>query len=165
MIETERLFLRQYTLKDAAFIYKLMNSDGWLQNIGQRNIHTVADAEAYMIKNYISSYEKNGYGPFLVILKENGKSIGSAGLYKRENLDHPDVGFAFLPEYFNKGYAFEAANAVMHFASEELKIKTIVGITLPKNLPSIKLLEKLGLIEISTFRMKDDDEELLLFSN
>jgi RimJ/RimL family protein N-acetyltransferase len=164
MIQTERLELREYTLKDAPFIFKLMNSDGWLKNIGDRNIKTIEDAEAYMQKNYLGSYEKHGFGPYLVSLKEDGTPLGSAGLYKRDNLEYPDVGFAFLPEFANKGYAFEAANAVMQFAAETLKIETIVGITIPENFSSIKLLKKLGLSEFGTYTY-EDGEELLLFSN
>ncbi|UCA56114.1 MULTISPECIES: GNAT family N-acetyltransferase [Aequorivita] len=164
MIRTERLELREYTLNDAPFIYKLMNSEGWLKNIGDRNIITIEDAEIYIQKHYLSSYEKHGFGPYLVVLKEDCTPIGSAGLYKRDNLEHPDVGFAFLPEFGNKGYAFEASKAVMQFAAEKLKIETIVGITIPQNNSSIKLLKKLGLLEVGTYTY-EDGEELLLFSN
>ena len=164
MIHTERLELREYTLKDAPLIFKLMNSEGWLKNIGDRNIKSLEDAEAYMQKNYLRSYEKYGFGPYLVILKADGTPIGSAGLYKRDNLEYPDVGFAFLPEFGNKGYALEASKAVMQFASENLKLQTIVGITLPENLSSIKLLKKLGLSEVGIYTY-EDGEELLLFSN
>lgn len=163
-IETERLQLRHYTLDDAPFIYKLMNSEGWLKNIGDRNINSVEDAEVYMEKNYLSSYEKHGYGPFLVSLKNTGTPLGSSGLYKRDNLEHPDVGFAFLPEFGGKGYAFESAQAVIDYSIENLGIKTIVGITLPENNPSIKLLQKLGLAEIGTYTY-ENGVELLLFSN
>lgn len=164
MIETERLEIREYTLNDAPFIFKLMNSDGWLKNIGDRNIYTVADAEAYLKKNYMSSYELHGFGPFLVTLKETGEPIGSAGLYKRNNLENPDIGFAFLPEFANKGYAFESAKAVMDYAFQTLKLKKILGFTLPENTSSIKLLKKLGLSEIGTYKY-ENGEELLLFSN
>lgn len=164
MIETQRLRLRNYTLKDAPFVYELMNSQGWIQNIGNRNINSVEEAENYIQVNYFDSYEKYGYGPYLVTLKETGIPIGSAGLYKRENLDHPDIGFAFLPEFYNKGYAFEAANAVLQFALNKLQIKKIMAITLPTNNASIKLLKKLGLFEIGNYIYKDG-ESLLLFSN
>lgn len=163
MLTTERLQLREYRIADAPFIHKLMNSEGWLKNIGDRKIHSTADAQAYMEKNYLPLYEKFGFGPFLVSLKD-GTPIGSAGLYKRDSLDHPDVGFAFLPEYGNRGYAFEAASAVMEYATNHLQLKTIVGITLENNESSIKLLKKLGLREIGTFTY-EDGEELLLFSN
>ncbi len=162
-IETGRLIIRKYTSGDAPFIYKLMNSEGWLKYIGDRNIASVQEAETYLQKNYLSSYEKQGFGPYFVSLKD-GTFIGSAGLYKRENLDNPDIGFAFLSEFMNKGYAFEAASAVMNYASEELSIQKIVGFTLPENASSIKLLKKLGLSEIGTYSY-EDGEVLLLFSN
>lgn len=163
-LETERLLLREYTLSDAPFIYKLMNSEGWLKNIGDRSIKSIEEAENYMKQKYLASYEKYGFGPFLVILKETGEPMGSSGLYKRDDLEYPDVGFAFLPEFANKGYAYESTKAVMLYASETLKLPTIVGITLPENLPSIKLLKKLGLSEIGTYKY-EDGENLLLFSN
>lgn len=163
MLYTERLQLRKYEIADAPFIFKLMNSEGWLKNIGDRNIKSVADARAYLEKNYLPMYSKYGFGPFLVSLQD-GTPVGSAGLYKRDSLEHPDIGFAFLPEFANKGYAFEAASTVMEFAKDTLQLQTIVGITLETNQPSIKLLKKLGLSEIGTFTY-EDGEELLLFSN
>ncbi len=163
-IKTDRLVLRPYTLADAPFIFRLMNSEGWGKNIGDRNIKTIADAETYMEKRYLESYKKHGFGPYLVSLKEDNTPIGSAGLYQRDNLDHPDIGFAFLPEFYHKGYAFEAAHAVMRFAWEPLGIETIVGITLETNLSSIKLLKKLGLSRVGHY-IYEDGEELLLFSN
>ncbi|WP_347374414.1 GNAT family N-acetyltransferase [Aequorivita sp. Q41] len=164
MIQTERLTIREYTINDAPFIYTLMNSEGWIKNIGDRNIKTIDDAAAYLQKNYISSYKKHGFGPYLVSLKDKNIPIGSAGLYKRDNLEYPDVGFAFLSEFGNKGYAFEASNAVMKFAFEELKLKKILGFTLPENKSSIKLLKKLGLLESGIYTY-EDGEALLLFSN
>ena len=86
-------------------------------------------------------------------------------MYKRDNLEHPDIGFAFLTEYLGKGYGFEASQGVMKHAKEELGIRTFLGITLPENTPSIKLLEKLGLKKKGPFFFNDSPEELLLFSN
>lgn len=163
MLETERLQIKKYTINDAPFLYKLLNSEGWIKNIGDKHIDSVEDAQNYLERFYLSSYSKQGFGPYLVTLKD-GTPIGSCGLYKRDSLEYPDIGFAFLSEFANQGYAFEAATAVMQFASETLDLKTVVGITLPKNLPSIKLLKKLGLLEVGTYNF-EDGEELLLFSN
>lgn len=162
-LETDRLIIRKYTRDDAGFIYNLMNSEGWLKYIGDRNINTIEDAKSYLENNYLTCYGKQGFGPYLVLLK-CGTPIGSAGLYKRENLDRPDIGFAFLPEYMNKGYAYEAASAIMKYASEELGLNEIVGFTLPDNVSSIKLLQKLGLSRIGYYNY-GGDENLILFSN
>lgn len=164
-IETDRLQLRYYKVTDAPFIYKLMNSDGWLAYIGDRGIHSIADAEAYIEEKYLPSYELNGYGAYIVILKETGMAIGSCGLYKRENLEHPDIGFAFLSEYSGNRYGFEASQRVMQHARTNLGIRTILGITMHTNISSIKLLEKLGLKKRGPFFFDDAAEELLLFSN
>jgi RimJ/RimL family protein N-acetyltransferase len=163
--ETERLQLRYYTAADAPFIYKLMNSEGWLNYIGDRDIKSIADAKVYIEEKYLPSYELNGYGAYIIILQETGIAIGSCGLYQRENLEHPDLGFAFLTEYLGKGYGFEASQGVMHHAREVLGISTFFGITMPENTASIKLLEKLGLKKKGPFFFNDATEELLLFSN
>lgn len=166
MIETERLLLKYYTLDEAPFVYKLMNSEGWLRNIGDRKIRTEEDARKYIEINYFGAYEKFGYGPFLVSLKESGVAIGSAGLYKREDLDYPDIGFVFLPEFWHMGYAYEAANAILQYGLSQLHLNVITGITLPDNFSSIKLLKKLGLSERGKYIYKDKNgETLLLFSN
>ncbi|MDC8004928.1 GNAT family N-acetyltransferase [Aureisphaera galaxeae] len=162
---TQRLILKKITTADALFYVKLFNSEGWLKYIGDRNVHTKADAVAYIKKHYLPIYEKNGYGPFTVNLKDTGETIGACGLYKRDHLDHPDIGFAFLPDYIGKGYGYEAAKAVMEYAQSDLGLATILGFTVHYNKASIALLEKIGLKESGTFKFPDDDEELLLFSN
>jgi len=164
IIETERLRLREYTLEDAPFTLALMNSEQWIRNIGDRKITSVEIAREYIEKSYLPSYTVNGHGAYVVIQKETGTIIGACGLYKRPNLEHPDVGFAFLPEYLGKGYGYESANAVMKYAKSTLNLTTILGITIEENTASRKLLEKLGLQQIDTIKMEGDDTELLLYS-
>ncbi len=165
LLTTERLVLRKISVDDAPFYVKLFNSEGWLKYIGDRNVHTVEEAENYIRKNYLSSYEKYGYGSFAVLNSETNEMMGACGLYKRENLEHPDVGFSFLPEYMGKGYAFEAASAILKYAREHWGITRVLGFTVDYNDRSIKLLKKLGLQQIGTYQFEDDPEELLLFSN
>ena len=165
LLETERLRLHRITLADAPFYVKLFNSDGWIKYIGDRNVHSISDAEDYIKKNYLPSYEINGFGSYTVQLKETNETIGACGLYKRDNLEHPDIGFAFLGEYLGKGYGFEAASAVMEYAQTTLGIQKVLGFTLENNVASILLLEKLGLQKSGTYHFDNDEEELLLFSN
>lgn len=153
------------TVDDAPFYLKLLNSENWLRFIGDRKVRSLSDAEAYIKKNYLPSYENHGYGSYTVRLKENGTTIGACGLYKREGLDHPDIGFAFLHEHTGKGYGYESAKAVMNYAKNTLGISTILGFTVHYNIASIKLLKKLGLQPTGTYRFKGDSEELMLFSN
>lgn len=164
VLETERLILRQFTIDDTKFILELVNSQGWIANIGDRNIKTNEQAKAYLQKGPLKSYADNGFGLWLVELKTDKAPIGICGIIKRENLENPDIGFAFLPEFTGKGFAYEIANATLAFAINILKLPVILGITIPTNKASIKLLEKIGLKFNKTFNLPNDPKALLLFS-
>ena len=161
IIETERLSLREFTADDAAFILELLNSPGWLQFIGDRNIKNLTDAERYIEATLQKSYKTNGFGFYAIWLKDEEKPIGMSGLVKRDFLEVMDVGFAMLPEFTNKGYAVEAAAATLNFAKTNLNVNRLGAIALPANSRSITLLQKLGF----SFQemVKSNGEELSLF--
>jgi [ribosomal protein S5]-alanine N-acetyltransferase len=110
---TERLLIRKLTFDDSSFIVKLLNSPGWLRYIGDRGVKTEEDAKVYLQNGPLLSYEENGFGLYLVGLLETGEPIGMCGILKRDSLVHPDLGYSLLPEFTGKGYAYEAANAVV----------------------------------------------------
>jgi RimJ/RimL family protein N-acetyltransferase len=165
IVETKRLCLREFTLGDHVFIIELLNSPGWIQFIGERNVKTAEQAVAYLQNGPLKSYQQHGFGLSLVERKEDQKPIGMCGLIKRETLELPDIGFAFLPDYFNQGYAFEIASATLAHAKESLRVHHVAAITLPANTRSIRLLEKLGLCLVKAFSFPNSEEELLLYSN
>jgi len=165
ILETERLRLRRFALDDAEFIIRLLNSPGWLEFIGDRNVKTEEQAKAYLQNGPLKSYEVNGYGLCMVETKADNKPIGMCGIINRANLEGQDIGFAFLSEYIGLGYGYEIASAVLNYAMNELKLPRVLAITLPTNKPSIKLLEKIGLEFKKNFTFPDEDEELMLFSN
>jgi RimJ/RimL family protein N-acetyltransferase len=164
MIETNRLHIRIVSLNDAPFIFELLNSPAWLQFIGDRGIHTLEDARQYIRNVPLKNYAELGFGPYLVQLKPNNAPIGLCGLFKRETLADPDIGFAFLPEYIGSGYGYETASAIMDYSRNVLGINRLLGITDPANHKSIRLLEKLGLRFEKRIRFKADSEESLLFA-
>lgn len=145
ILETERLIIREFELADADFILRLLNSPNWLKFIGDKDVKKIFDAKTYIQKNLINSYKSNNYGLWLVMKKEANIPIGMCGIVNREKLNHPDIGFAFLPEYENLGYGLESATAVINYAKYNLNIKTILAITDVNNKASIKLLNKIGL--------------------
>jgi RimJ/RimL family protein N-acetyltransferase len=164
ILQTERLTLREFNTGDALFIVALLNSPGWLEFIGDRNVKTIGQAEEYLINGPIKSYQQNGFGLYMVEESTEGIAMGMCGLIKRDNLENPDIGFAFLPEYCNKGYAFEISDALMKFAAEKWSLNQILAITMPSNTSSIKLLEKIGMHEAGNY-ISATNETLLLFSN
>lgn len=144
ILETPRLILREATIADAEFMLALLNSPGWLKYIGDRNVHTTTEAATYLENGAIKSYRENRFGLYTVVEKTSQKCIGSCGFIKRPELELPDLGFAFLPDYLGKGYGYEAANACINFAKNNLKIKELLAIVNPENEPSNGLLVKLG---------------------
>ncbi|WP_099365226.1 GNAT family N-acetyltransferase [Sphingobacterium sp. 1.A.4] len=140
-IATERLTLSPLSEKDAAFVAELLNTEGWVKNIGDRNIRSEKDAREYIQK--VNSNPHITY--WIVKLKKEGLPIGLVTIIKRDYLPSKDVGFAFLPQFFHKGYAFEATKAVLLALVNSNGLEIILAISLPDNKSSIKLIEKLGL--------------------
>lgn len=164
IIETERLKLRNILENDAEFIKKLVNEPSWIQNIGNRNINSTSDAQEYIRSRMTDSYQKNGFGLYLVELKDSRKPIGMCGLVKRDPSEDPDIGFALIPEVWGKDYAVEASRGVLHYAKNTLKLKRILGITIPSNIPSIKTLEKIGLKFERMSVAKEDGKDIRVYS-
>ena len=162
ILQTEHLLLRQFTLNDTAFIIELLNTEGWIKYIGDRNVKTEEQAKQYLTNGPLKSYAANGFGLCLVALKD-GTPAGMCGLIKRDYLPHPDIGYAFLPQYTGCGYAFEIANAVLQHTFTELKKEKILAITLPENTNSIRLLQKLGLKFEETFVDSTSNETLAMY--
>ena len=164
VLETERLFLRGLKPEDAPFILALLNEPSFLRFIGDKKVRTIQDAEQYIQNGPVASYERHGFGLGLVELKDTQTPIGICGLLKRDELPDPDIGFAFLPDFWNKGYAFESGAAVLQDARERLNLNHILAITNQDNEASIKLLQKLGLKIERLIKMSTDSAELFLLS-
>jgi len=164
VIETERLTLRKFSVDDAAFIRELLNDESFVRNIGDKGVRSDEDAAVYIQNGPIASYERFGFGLYAVELKETRKLIGMSGLLKRDSLPDPDIGFAFLPRFWKKGYAFEAAEAVIKYGKDVLGLKRVLAITMPENTGSIRVLEKIDLRFDRMVKMSDDEPELKLFA-
>jgi len=164
VFETGRLVLRRLTVDDSPFILRLLNEPSFLQHIGDRGVRSLADAKQYILSGPISSYERHGFGLFLVELKDGGDPIGICGLLKRDALDDVDVGFAFVPESWSKGYAYESVVGALAYARDAHHLKRIVAITSPENAASINLLVKLGFDFDRMVLMPGEKAEAKLFA-
>ncbi|WP_299433611.1 GNAT family N-acetyltransferase [uncultured Aquimarina sp.] len=161
--ETDRLLLKPATIEDAAFYLKLLNSPKWLQNIGDRNVRSIEDAEHYITEKMMPQLKRLGYSNYTVIRKSDNQKLGCCGLYDREGIEGVDIGFAFLPEYEGKGYAYESALKIKEAGISLFGIKKISAITIPENKSSQKLLEKLDFSFIKIINIPNDDEDLMLY--
>ena len=164
VLETDRLVLRRISTHDAEFILRLLNEPSFLRYIGDRGVRSLEDAQAYIAKGPITSYDRHGFGLLLVSRKDDGVPLGMCGLLKRDTLRDVDVGFAFLPEFWGHGYAFEAASAVLSYGKEVLGLGRIVAITSPDNDGSIRVLTKLGMQFEGMIQLTDSEPEVRLFA-
>ncbi|GLQ98252.1 GNAT family N-acetyltransferase [Dyella mobilis] len=142
--ETQRLRIDYASLDDAGFILELLNEPDFIRNIADKGVRDIAGAEAYLRDGPLAMYAKHGHGLLRVSLKQTGEVIGMSGLIRRDTLDYPDLGYAFLQRHHGHGYASEAGAAVLERARQQLKIGRIVAIASPENTASHRVLEKLG---------------------
>jgi RimJ/RimL family protein N-acetyltransferase len=163
LLETERLQLRWMTLDDTPMMFAVWNDPAFMQFVGDRGIRTLDEAEVSMQQGPLHLYSEYGYGPFRVIGREDGADMGVCGLYRRDGLDEPDIGFALLPDYRGKGFGYEASVAVLDHARDVLKLPRVAAIVSPSNDASIALLEKLGMCYDKAMRLPGDDEDVNLY--
>lgn len=164
LLETERLRMRPVTVDDTELMLAVWNDPAFIQNVADRGIRTVEQAREAIEGGAQRLFEDHGYGPYCLSLKSDDTLIGICGLFRREGLEDPDIGFGVLPDYCGKGYAGEAAIAVVEYARGELGIERLTAIVSPGNAPSIGLIEKLGLRFERMITMPGDDDAISLYS-
>ena len=164
LLETSRLAVRLLTEDDAPFMLALLNEPSFIQNIGDRGVRTIADARAYVALGPMASYDRFGFGLYLVELKAPAAPIGICGILKRDELPEPDIGFAFLPAYWSQGYALESATAVRDYARDGLRLPRLLAIVSPANAGSIRLLERLGFQFTSLTRLTPEARDVKLYT-
>jgi len=155
--------LRRVVLDDAAFMLSIWNDPAFIRYVGDRGIRTVAEAETALKDGAFALYNEFGYGPYCMVLKDGGTLAGICGLFRRDYLEHPDIGFAVLPEFYRSGLTMEAAQAVVEYARNDLGIDCLTAIVSPDNVASISLIEKLGLMFDRGITI-EDEEVISLYS-
>ena len=156
-MQTSRLTLYPIDERDAEFIQKLVNTEGWKKYIGDRNVESILDAKSYIQKMNSQVDSQN----WTVVLEESNEKIGIISYIKRDYLPFHDLGFAFLPSYQKQGFAFEAANSVLNFFRAQNGFQHLLATTIPENIDSIGLLEKLGFASEKT--IEEEGERLLVY--
>lgn len=160
---TERLYLRELTFDDAAFIVSLVNTPGWLQYVGDRNIATKEDAIGYLTNGPMSGYNKYGFGLWAVCLKKKDIPIGICGVFKRDTTAICEIGFALLPEFEGVGYAHEAVKATIEVAKSQFDLKDLTAVATKDNARSIALLQRIGFRKSEENVPAENGVELLQF--
>ncbi|MEZ4373318.1 MAG: GNAT family N-acetyltransferase [Polyangiaceae bacterium] len=163
VLQTPRLRLAEATPADAEFLLELMNEPGWLEHIGNRNVHSLSDAERYIETRLIESYRAHGFGLWIVRERASGAALGLCGLVRRGFLRDIDLGFALLERAQGQGYAFEAATGCIAYAKAQLNQRELLAITGESNQRSSALLTKLGFSGGEPLRLPDSTTSVLLY--
>ena len=162
-LSSQRLVLSELDEVDAPFILQLLNDPDWIRFIGDRKVRTLEDARNYLRSGPLSMYAREGFGLYRTALAGDDTPIGLCGLIRRPTLPDVDIGFAFLPEYRGRGYAFESAAAVLAQA-RTLGLQRVVAIVSPENVRSAALLSRLDFQRERSIRLAEDDDLLDLYA-
>ena len=162
-LETERLRLRPLAVDDAAFVLELVNDAAFLEHIGDKRVRDLDDARRFLREGAWVRQPLPGHGMLAVEPRAGGAPLGVCGLLHRPALGLSDVGFAFLAAQRGRGYASEAAAAIVRHAREALGLARVHGIVSPANPASIRVLEKLGLRRLRGVRLAEGEPEVLLY--
>ena len=139
-LQSPRLQIRPIRLADANFLLELLNSEGWLRYIGDRNVRNSEQAGAYIAE--ILGNPKRFYS--VIELKPSLEAVGIVSFIFREDYECPDLGFALLPRFEKLGFGEEASSCYLKELFQEGLHPKIIAITKPENHKSVRLLEKLG---------------------
>ena len=127
--ETDRLIIRPTQIEDACFLLELLNTKKWIEYIGDRKVKNKEAAEEYIKNKMLPQLKRLGFSNYTIIEKEGQNKIGTVGLFDREGLGEIDIGFALLPTYEKKGFAFEASHVIKEAAFNEFGTKALFALT------------------------------------
>jgi [ribosomal protein S5]-alanine N-acetyltransferase len=162
-LETDRLTLRRLEFDDAPFLVGLLNQPSFLANIGDRGVRNVDDAHRYLREGPMAMYAKFGFGLWHVARRADGAAIGLCGLLRRDILPDVDLGYAYLPDYWGQGYAFEAAQATLRHAAKKFGLGRVIGVVSEGNHRSIRILERLGMSFERMVSMRPNEPDVRLY--
>jgi len=152
VIETPRLILRNWTDQDYDALLAIC-SDPKVMEYFPATL-TAAETKGFLSRLQ-KSYTEKGYTYFAAEHRESGDVVGFIGLadqkYKSPFTPATDIGWRLLPKYWGKGLATEGAKACLKFAFETAALKEIIAVATVSNLPSIRVMEKIGLKEWGYF--------------
>ena len=152
--------MRKLTLDDADLMYAVWTDPVYIEQVADRGIRSIDDARRAIEERALRLYAEYGYGPYRVALCDNDTPVGICGLFRRDGLDDPDIGYALLPDFYARGYALEAAQRVLEYAEYDLGLQYVTAVVSTVNTRSIRLLRKLGLEFEKMMQLPGDDTEL-----
>jgi RimJ/RimL family protein N-acetyltransferase len=153
--ETDRLLLREFVEDDAEAFLAWNGDPEVMRYTGEPRSESVEQVRC-MIRGY-PDYGARGYGRWAVVYKPDDRVIGFNGLKYLGDLDETDLGFRFLADYWGRGIATESSLAVLRYGFDTLKLERVIGLVLPENGGSLRVLEKVGMCYEDIIDYCDDE--------
>lgn len=164
-LRTQRLLLRPLTLDDAPAYWPLVSDADILRHVGEPVRTSLDEVRALLRDKPLADYRRHGHGRLGVIERDSGRLVGWCGLKVVPDLGGEiDIGYRFLPDCWGRGYATEAGHAVIGHGFAHLRLTRIVGMVVPANLGSARVLSKLGLVFERQVVMPGHAEPVLLYA-
>ncbi|MGS0535546.1 GNAT family N-acetyltransferase [Pseudoalteromonas sp. SaAl2] len=160
--KSQRLIIRSGQRTDAEFILTLLNQSSFYEYIGNKGINTHLQAADYIQTEFIDAQQKQGFGPYVVMLAD-GTAIGIVGLFQRDYLQVPDIGYAFLAQFTGNGYATEACTSLIKLMSN--RFPSLAAITTNENKASQQVLNKLAFIKRGDVLTSQNKQPVCVYFN
>lgn len=148
LLETERLILRNWQESDGDLFHQINSDDKVMEFFPFRRDRQKSDEMRSFLTQYIS---QKGFGFAAVELKETGECVGFNGLYADPDLQTffdkrtIEIGWRLAPQYWGKGYAFEAAAKWLEYGFDKLALDEIVSFAVWSNQASFAVMKRIGL--------------------
>jgi len=146
VLETNRLVLRRLSLADAADLYRIYSDPETMGFMG-KSPDSIEEERDHIQSHIAHHYEKYGVGLWATVLKENNRLIGRCGLMRKqiEGVEEVEIAYLLGREYWGRGLATEAAEAIVKHGCAKYGFKRIVAVIHPQNVASIRVAEKIGM--------------------
>jgi ribosomal-protein-alanine N-acetyltransferase len=143
-IETGRLVLSSAIHEDAPLLQDLFSRAEVVRFLPPGPPVTLDSARG-MVERRIKLEADLGYAPLIIRTKDHGEFVGSGGLLPVQDRGEAEIAYHLLPSAWGRGYATEAGTAILGFGLRDLRLGRILGVAYPENVPSWKVLEKIGM--------------------
>ncbi len=163
-LQTERLLLRPFTLDDAADYWPLLRDPQILRFTGEQPVSDLEGVREILRTRPLADYQQHGYGRMACVERASGRLIGFSGLKYLEDLDEVDIGYRFVPDAWGKGYATESARPLLEYGLQQLRLRRVIGLVMPQNQASARVLVKLGLRFEQQISVDDHAQPLDLYA-
>lgn len=159
-LQTDRLILRPFTEDDAPAYHALVSDLDVLRFTGETPVASIADTLAILRTRPLRDYAVHGFGRMACVHQQSGELIGFCGLKRLEMFGNEvDIGYRFVRRYWGLGLASESAEALYAQGKNELKLARIIGLVMPENSASVRVLEKLGMTREKAIRFPGADRD------